>query len=218
MIYDPVLWSAVIELVHLPPPAWDAGPPGGGIRPGYNNLIDVGHYCINLFSWCSSLQALGNHLGRWELLSLLIFSVHLSALTLSSEQIKNKLSWQGWLPSGCAKKCVSISNVDIFRYYETGTLTTPTPHPGRRGSWRRAPDWPPPRSATGSRTGGREIGPQKLRGNYYFSKSHIGIWYVFDVLIWIKLIKRLKPFKIQLFFPKPRGNPDVFMKIQKGRL
>ena len=60
-----------------------------------------------------------------------------------------------------------------FRYYETGTLTTPTPHPGRRGSWRRAPGWPPPRSATGSRTGGRETGLRRHRGKYlYLIKYH----------------------------------------------
>ena len=58
MIYDQVLWSAVIELVQLPPPACDAGPPGGQAR------LDVGHYCINLSSWSEGLQALWNHLGR----------------------------------------------------------------------------------------------------------------------------------------------------------
>ena len=50
------------------------------------------------------------------------------------------------------------------RYYGTGTPTTPTPHPGRRGSWRRGRDSPPRRSPTGSRTGDRETGQQRPLG------------------------------------------------------
>ena len=126
--YDPPLlsWSSFPHLLGMSAGRWEES--------------RTGHYCIKLWSWCSGLQAEGNHLRRWELLSILIFSAHLSALTLFSIEKH------------------SPANIVIFRYYETGTLTTPTPHPGRRGSWRRGPASPPPRSPTGSRTGGSETG------------------------------------------------------------
>ena len=50
----------------------------------------------------------------------------------------------------------------------TGTLTTRTPPPARRGSWLRAPGSPPPRSLTGSRTGGSGTGRQRDPGRLFF--------------------------------------------------
>ena len=49
------------------------------------NLRDGGHYCINLSARSEGLQALWNHLGRWELLSVLIFPDHLSLCPHSSQ-------------------------------------------------------------------------------------------------------------------------------------
>ena len=56
----------------------------------------------------------------------------------------------------------------IFRFSATGTLTTPTPPPERRGSWPRAPASPPPRSPTGLRTGGSGTGRQRDPGKIFF--------------------------------------------------
>ena len=56
----------------------------------------------------------------------------------------------------------------IFRFSATGTLTTRTPPPARRGSWPRALGSPPPRSRTGSRTGGSGTGRLRDPGKSYF--------------------------------------------------
>ena len=63
--------------------------------------------------------------------------------------------------------CCQPLQFHIFRFSATGTLTTRTPPPARRGSWPRAPDSPPPRSRTGSRTGGSGTGRLRDPGKIF---------------------------------------------------
>ena len=66
------------------------------------------------------------------------------------------------------ENCCQPLQFHIFRFSVTGTLTTRTPPPARRGSWPRAPGLPPPRSLTGSRTGGSGTGRQRDPGRLFF--------------------------------------------------
>ena len=86
------------------------------------------------------------------------------------------------------ENCCQPLQFHIFRFSVTGTLTTRTPPPARRGSWLRAPGSPLPRSLTGSRTGGSGTGRQRDPGRLFF----IGPFFVCNCIVTTVMIRNLK--------------------------
>ena len=72
-----------------------------------------------------------------------------------------------WIQFNGNNCCQPLPLPTVCRFSATGTPTTRTRPPARRGSWPRAPGSPPLRSQTGSRTGGSETGRQRDPGKRF---------------------------------------------------